>query len=220
MSSKLGRPRDVRDTDQRCVAAAQLLFASNGFDGASLRDIAHAVGISSAALVHHFGTKERLYSAVLESLAKSLGSYLNDAREPPSVAAAMRLFDRFLDWSFENQHYSQLLMRELMENKSRVSRARRLHMLEMIGTFVDLLKQGVRAGVFKPIDAELFVFFTLGAITHFSAAAPTIDRMLSDDLGDAITRFKAVLKLNVTSALSVVTPAPSDADGNDLREAR
>ena len=125
---KLGRPKHVKDTDLRCLAAAEELFAVRGFEGTSLREVSAAVGITSAALIHHFGTKERLYGLVLERLAKSLDSYIMEVSEPASVETVVRMFERFLAWSFDHQHLAQLLLRELMENRTRVSRARRMHL--------------------------------------------------------------------------------------------
>lgn len=199
---KLGRPRDVRDTAFRCLAAAEELFAIRGFEGTSLRDVSAAVGITSAALIHHFGTKERLYGCVLERLAESLDGYLVDESGPASIENVVRIFERFLDWSFDNQHLAQLLLRELMGNRTRVSRARRMHLLSLTTSCVERIRDGQKAGVFRQFDAELFVYYTFGAITHFSAAAPTIDRMLRVDLGDAISRFRVTLRDNVTVMLA------------------
>src|SRR5689334_2818127 len=40
-------------------------FAERGFQGSSLREIADAVGLSAAGILHHFSTKEALLAAVL-----------------------------------------------------------------------------------------------------------------------------------------------------------
>lgn len=209
--SKLGRPKHVKDTDLRCLAAAEEIFATRGFEGTSLREVSAAVGITSAALIHHFGTKERLYGLVLERLAKSLDSYVREIAEPVSTEAIVLMFERFLDWSFDQQHLALLLLRELMENRTRVSRARRMHLLSLVASYVDQIRKGQESGTFRQFDAELFVYYTLGAITHFSAAAPTIDRMLRVDLGDAISRFRLTLRDNVTAMLTDSSIAPSAA---------
>jgi TetR/AcrR family transcriptional regulator len=200
---KLGRPRAVKDTHLRCLAAAEAMFADHGFDGTSLRDVAAAVGITSAAVIHHFGTKEKLYGLVLQRLVKSLDEYIVDVDETVVPETVVRMFERFLDWSFDHQHFAQLLLRELIENRVRVSRARRLYLATLIKRYVDYIERGQKLGVFRAFDAELFVFYTLGAITHFSAAAPTIDRMLSGDLDDAISRFRLTLRDNVAMTLGV-----------------
>lgn len=41
------------------------LFARSGFDGISMRDIAATVGVTAAALYHHFADKEDLYRSLI-----------------------------------------------------------------------------------------------------------------------------------------------------------
>ena len=47
------------------------LFARHGFEGVSMRDIAHAVGLSVSSLYAHFPGKEALYLAVLDELVEA-----------------------------------------------------------------------------------------------------------------------------------------------------
>lgn len=195
-----GRPKDSRDTAERCLIAAESRFAELGFAGAGLREVAADIGVTSATIIHHFGSKEQLYARVLDRLAASLDGYVEQAGEA-TPEAVVAMFERFLDWSFDHQHYAQLLLRELMENRIRVSRARRLHLLSVIAWFVERIEGGQSAGRFRAFDAEIFVFYTLGAITHFSAAAPTVDRMLRGQGGDAVERFRLSLRESVSVML-------------------
>lgn len=50
----------------RIVEAAMEVFAQRGARGASLREVADAVGMSQAGLLHHFGSKRGLLLAVLD----------------------------------------------------------------------------------------------------------------------------------------------------------
>jgi AcrR family transcriptional regulator len=61
-------------TRQKILDAARQLFASNGFDAATTRDIADAAGIASGTLFNYFPTKE----AVLASLAAEAVSIVHD----------------------------------------------------------------------------------------------------------------------------------------------
>lgn len=67
---KLGRPADTdsSDTRQRIVQCAQEVFAAEGFEGTTNKDIALRAGISSAALYHYFPSKVELYVAVCSSI--------------------------------------------------------------------------------------------------------------------------------------------------------
>jgi AcrR family transcriptional regulator len=50
---------------RQIIEAATLRFAKRGYLGASLRDIADDVGVSAAAILRHFGSKEGLLGAVV-----------------------------------------------------------------------------------------------------------------------------------------------------------
>ena len=59
----MGRPLQAPDLDRRVLIleCAISLFASAGFAGVSMREIAAAVGITPAALYHHFANKQALH---------------------------------------------------------------------------------------------------------------------------------------------------------------
>jgi AcrR family transcriptional regulator len=64
-------------------------FAERGFQGSSLRDIAEAVGLSPAGILHHFSTKEALLAAVLaEKDAESIAHF--DGAHGLGVLEALR----------------------------------------------------------------------------------------------------------------------------------
>lgn len=48
------------------IERASEAFSASGFHGASLREIAAAVGLTQPGLIHHFGSKDALLAAVLE----------------------------------------------------------------------------------------------------------------------------------------------------------
>jgi AcrR family transcriptional regulator len=62
-----GRPRaGSEDKRERVLREAFALFAERGYAATSLRDIAEAAEISKAGVLHHFGSKEAIYSEVLD----------------------------------------------------------------------------------------------------------------------------------------------------------
>ena len=73
MSNRLSGP-ERRET---ILSAAQGLFASKGFHGVSIDEIARAVNVSPAILYRHFASKQMLYAAVLEKFAGQRQSYVD-----------------------------------------------------------------------------------------------------------------------------------------------
>lgn len=64
----MARPKkdDTRDTRRDILDRALELFATHGFTGSSMRDIAKAVGVRESALYHHFPNKNAIFTTVLE----------------------------------------------------------------------------------------------------------------------------------------------------------
>ena len=54
------------ESTERILDAARGEFAQRGFGGARLQDIAEHAGLTHPTLLYHFGSKERLYAAVIE----------------------------------------------------------------------------------------------------------------------------------------------------------
>src|ERR1700690_2265372 len=60
--------RRMERTRAALIASARHLFATRGFEGASLDDIAEAAGYTRGAIYRHFANKEDLFFAVSESV--------------------------------------------------------------------------------------------------------------------------------------------------------
>lgn len=59
------RLRNAEATKQAILEAARRRFADEGYDGASLREIAADVGVDAALVSRYFGAKEELFREVL-----------------------------------------------------------------------------------------------------------------------------------------------------------
>ena len=70
-------------TARRVMDVAEDLFATQGYDGTSLRQIAQGAGIKEPGLYNHFTGKQSLYEAVLfralNPMAEALAQHMNDA---------------------------------------------------------------------------------------------------------------------------------------------
>jgi len=105
-------------TRERLVHAATRLFADNGYQGASVRDICNLAGANPAAVSYHFGGKRQLYRSVLRKAAAGLADMgpatdsETDEREPISVLDALR---RVLGRMQADDAATRLLLRDLAD---------------------------------------------------------------------------------------------------------
>ncbi|MEZ4405009.1 MAG: TetR/AcrR family transcriptional regulator [Polyangiales bacterium] len=89
-----GRSRkDPEGTRAAIVDAALTLFAERGPAGATLADIAVAVGLSKGAVTHHFDSKDALVDVVLarcaDALTAAADGAVSDADPPLARARAL-----------------------------------------------------------------------------------------------------------------------------------
>ena len=198
------RPSKV--TRNRIMKAAARVFAEDGYAGASIRHIVTKADVNQAAISYHFGGKEGLYRAVLQTaLAALLQADGATAPAPAKLAreAALRAFIR--------QQLRPMLARDELSQYLRIfnwetvrpTPAFRKFMAEEAGPYLAGAATLVRR--FLPPEATqkqavLGAIWLLGQCSIFvrnceQLARPPlgfrIDRKFVDGLGETIARWAA-----------------------------
>lgn len=70
------KTRDAQETREKILRAAEQKFSEKGFDGASISEIAKAVGVNSALLYYYFENKQAIMDELFDSFIKEANSYL------------------------------------------------------------------------------------------------------------------------------------------------
>ena len=81
-------------TREKIIKAASRAFALNGYEGASVRTIVAEAQVNQAAINYHFGSKEGLYRAVLQTALRALMS--EDAPQRPGKLSREAQLRRFV----------------------------------------------------------------------------------------------------------------------------
>ncbi|MFD7659993.1 TetR/AcrR family transcriptional regulator [Actinosynnema sp. NPDC059797] len=91
-----------RYVDERILDRAAGLFARHGFAHTSLKDLADAVGLSKAGLLHHFPSKEALFEAAME-MGRTQSQHVLDqvSRLPDGPARDRRAVELLVDVALE-----------------------------------------------------------------------------------------------------------------------
>lgn len=112
------RPGSTGDgTRWAILGAAERLFAQQGIDAVSIRDITNAAQVSTSAIHYHFGSKPALVAAILDGRAADIGRRRDrvldqlEARSSPTVrdvaqAIVTPTAELFADSAGEGEHYS------------------------------------------------------------------------------------------------------------------
>ncbi len=79
------------DTRRRILEAALEMFAAEGYDGTSTRQLAEQAGVNLPAIQYYFGSKEGLFRAVIQSIVEHTDAHM--AELAPRVQAALAAKD-------------------------------------------------------------------------------------------------------------------------------
>ena len=90
-------PTPRTDTRSRVQKVALELFAEQGYETTSLREIAERLGVTKAALYYHFKSKEDIVHSFTDDSFAGLDQLLDWAKEQPRTDEARReILDRYV----------------------------------------------------------------------------------------------------------------------------
>jgi AcrR family transcriptional regulator len=226
-------PQDPQDTRERLLEAAESLFAEQGYDAVSIRDISQAAAVNIAAVNYHFQGKERLYREVLIRVMSAkrdryLAAMQPAADQPGDLEDLLRAFCRahFQD-SLKHERgaaFIKLLVREVHHGdpeKIRLINSVLAPLWAQLEQSLLRLQPGLEPGSAAWIVGSLhgqLVHFTmrwlqpLGPAGNGTGTAPAVFPPLADDVDRYIDLATAhITRFSVAGiqALSVArTPDP------------
>src|SRR6266566_1528937 len=117
-AAERGAVRQKGKTKGRILAAARKHFAASGYERATIRAIAAAVGVDPALVMRYFGNKEKLFAAAAEFDLR-----LPDLTAVPRGTVGSVLVGHFLD-RWESDDSLQALLRAAVSHRVAVARLR------------------------------------------------------------------------------------------------
>jgi AcrR family transcriptional regulator len=160
-------PTPRTDTRSRVQKVALELFAEQGYEKTSLREIAERLGVTKAALYYHFKSKEDIVHGLTDDYFAELDALLDWAkRQPRSDETRRAILDRYvgivIDGSevFRFMEQNRASMQVMETGKDRFARFR-----DRLDALVGLLT-GPEAQIRDRVRATAAVL-TVGATCHF-----------------------------------------------------
>ncbi|MFD4952074.1 TetR/AcrR family transcriptional regulator [Streptomyces sp. NPDC058451] len=177
------------NTRQRIQDVALELFAEQGYEKTSLREIAERLDVTKAALYYHFKTKEEILVSLFESLTRPMEDLIEWGRLQPHTLETKQEIVRRYDQALAG---ATPLFRFMQENQATVRELR-------IGdTFKDRMR-GLRDIIIDPGASLADQVRCVSAIFTLHAGM----FVMQDIEGDPEERRKAVLEV----AIDLVTQA-------------
>lgn len=65
-----------QNSEQKIISVATEMFANNGFDGTSIRDICKKADVNISMISYYFGGKEELYAKIVSGIVEKIITYM------------------------------------------------------------------------------------------------------------------------------------------------
>jgi AcrR family transcriptional regulator len=153
------------------IEAAQKLFAENGFDGTSVRDIAQEASVNVAMISYYFGSKEKLMEAVFEQKTVDTRIKVETLLQNQSLSYLERvniLIEDYVERFIAHQVFHRIMIREqLMEKETVISDFIMALKKRNLASIKKLIHEGQKSGSFKKnIDIVLMMSTMVGTVSH------------------------------------------------------
>jgi AcrR family transcriptional regulator len=144
--------------------AAQL-FADKGFAGTTLQDIADAMGTSRTALYHYVKNKDDLLAKLVAQVSQELAGQLRAVRseDGPSPEEQLHAMARaMVAWMASRSVRFRLLILSEQDLPPDLAKAHRKAKKTIRDELAAVIADGVRAGVFRPVDEHVAAYAIVG----------------------------------------------------------
>ena len=164
-TNAMRKPKAPEVNRARILVAATTEFASRGYEGASMDAIAARTQTTRALINYYFGSKERLYLAVLERVYAEIREAENELEleHLPPVDAIRRIVEFTYDYYVGHEYFVRLVV---AENQAKGRHMKRFPSLRTVNRpIVDMLAaviaRGQAEGTFRqdldPIDVHMAI---------------------------------------------------------------
>jgi len=169
----------MEKTDKKTsiLEAAEKLFAAQGYEGTSTRQIAKEASANMSMINYYYGSKEGVFTEIMSNRIKGFQIELAKIDEEPigQTEKLMRVVDQYARRILNNIDFHKMMHRELSLSQRpeiycrlKDAIAGNLIIIERITNV------GIENGEFRPIDVRMMIATIMGTITNVATTPSKI----------------------------------------------
>ncbi|MDR5756555.1 TetR/AcrR family transcriptional regulator [Caballeronia sp. LZ035] len=201
--------RDPEGTRRRILLAAAEEFAAGGLFGARVDQIARRAETNERMLYYYFGSKEQLFTAVLEhalaALVEAERTLELDGVAP--IEAMTRLAHFVWDYYRDHPELLRLINNENLHEARYIKGSNRIRELisPIVTTLTAILERGQKAGLFRNDVDPLRFYVTLSGLGYYIVSNRfTLEATFGLDFNEAHQR-EQIVRMNTELLLAYLT---------------
>jgi AcrR family transcriptional regulator len=208
MAKPVREKRDASATRQRILDAAKTEFARSGLGGARVDRIALRAKSNKRMIYHYFGSKERLFTAVLEAAYTDIrmaerALHLEDMEPEEAIVTLVRF-----TWNYylENPEFLTLVNSENLHKASHLKASKVIHDISvpLVSMVKSVLDRGVAKGVFQTGIDPVQLNITIAAIGYYYLTNRFTGSIIFERDFLAAERLQERLAFNIETILRLV----------------
>lgn len=210
-------PTEKTDKRQLLLEVAERLFAQQGFEAVSVRQLAHEAGTNVAMVSYYFGSKDGLFEELLASRFPYTRGLLESLKADPSLSAwekISRTIDIYIDKFFSGREFHCVIMREMtLQQRPEHVKVITDHMAANMVLIRSFILEGQEKGQFQYVDADFAIVMLFGAMSSYVNNSALVSKMLNETAVENVfsdankARFKGQLKSMLHAHLARDTAA-------------
>ncbi|MCE5346527.1 MAG: TetR/AcrR family transcriptional regulator [Bacteroidales bacterium] len=147
----------ILTTKEKLKKAALSAFAQKGYEGATMQEIAEAVGINKASIYNHFKGKEDLFLAVYQDVAqeyeKLLKRMVRDSENMEIYDKLLYMFKEYILFYYRDMHISLFWTQTLLLTPPEIRKKLYTDILKREQPFekkmLEILLEGMQQGIIR-----------------------------------------------------------------------
>jgi len=165
------KPKGETSTREAILNVAYRCFALHGFHKTTTRQIAGEAGVDAALIAYQFGSKEKLWLTVVETLSSRQALFIRQIEALRSTeimpAAALRsLFGLLIMVAQELPEFQMMISHEMLGDGERFQILKTQLIDPFIGAAAPVIRRAMEAGNFPPGNPALIVYLLLSGASQ------------------------------------------------------
>jgi len=189
MTNSVSHPSALEGTSAALLDAAEEVFAQQGFDGASVREITRRAKVNLGAITYHFGSKAALFGAVVQRAQQGLLEAIEAAAAVPGrpTQRLERIVRAHFGFLSEHPRFRRLILQVLLMDKD-LPEAALGYLRRAMAVVWATVAEGQAAGEIRDGDPRLLSIAVMAQPLMLNVVRPILRRGPQLDLDDPAVR--------------------------------
>jgi len=187
--------------EENILFAAEKLFAEQGFDGTSTREISKAANVNISMISYYFGSKEKLYEKLVEYRMNEGQFFSKDLLERTDInewQKIERIVDQFSGRVRHHKCFYRIMQREQLHTKNpQIIEFLKQTKMGFLSMYSQVLESGLKKGIFTKKPPIYLLHSTIsGTLFYASNAKEMYKEFLNDTEEDEVFEERYYTELN------------------------